>query len=51
MLSVYYCQHCIGFVLSLGRDGFEAFDAEQQTLGLFPTRNEAATALLGCHHE
>jgi hypothetical protein len=47
MSSVYYGQRCIGFVLNRGRDGFEAFNAEQQSLGLFPTRNEAATAVSG----
>jgi hypothetical protein len=42
MLSVYDGRECIGFILSRGKLGFEAFDSNQQTLGTFPNEKEAA---------
>jgi hypothetical protein len=41
MLSVYDGRTCIGFVLARGRRGFESFDAAENSLGMFPTRDEA----------
>jgi len=38
-------QRCIGFILSRGKLGFELFDAEQRSLGTYPTQSEAANAL------
>jgi hypothetical protein len=46
MSSVYAGQRCIGFILSRGRDGYEAFSAEQKSLGLFQTKNDAADAVV-----
>jgi len=43
---VYDGRECLGFVLSRGRAGFEAFDREERSLGLFPTAKQAAGALL-----
>jgi hypothetical protein len=37
---------CIGFVLERRPTGFEAFTANEQSLGLFPTARQAANALL-----
>jgi hypothetical protein len=45
LLSVCDGQLCIGFVLNRGRYGFEAFDGDQQSLGIFPTQREAADAV------
>jgi hypothetical protein len=45
MLSVYSGRVCCGFLLNRGKTGFEAFDADQRSLGLFPTQREAAAAL------
>jgi hypothetical protein len=46
MVSIYDGQRCLGFVFQRGRTGFEAFDAEQRSLGMFPTQREAATAIM-----
>jgi hypothetical protein len=45
MLSVYDGQRCIGFLLSRGKLGFEAFAADQHSLGTYPTQREAADAI------
>jgi hypothetical protein len=34
---VYDGRACLGFVISRGRAGFEAFDREERSLGLYPT--------------
>jgi hypothetical protein len=36
---------CLGFVLSRGRAGFEAFDCEERSLGLYPAAPAAANAV------
>jgi len=36
----------LGVVFARGRSGFEAFDANERTLGLFSTAKRAAGALL-----
>lgn len=46
LVTVYSAGHgCIGFVLARGVSGFEAFDAEQKSLGLYPTQKAAAEAI------
>jgi hypothetical protein len=45
MLSVYDGRTCIGWIMSRGKAGFEAFDADQRSLGVFATQREAAAAL------
>ena len=42
---VYNGRECLGFVLSRGRAGFEAFDHEENSLGRFPTAAAAANAV------
>jgi hypothetical protein len=37
---------CLGFVLQRGLTGFEAFTADEQSIGTFPTAKRAAGALL-----
>ena len=44
--SVFSGQNCIGFILDRGEAGFEAFSADEQSLGLFPTQHEAAAAIM-----
>jgi hypothetical protein len=39
-------QVCIGFMINRGTAGFEAFSADEKSLGLFPTRREAAAAIM-----
>jgi hypothetical protein len=38
-------QTCIGFLLTRGREGIEAFDRNERSLGLFPGPIEAAAAV------
>jgi hypothetical protein len=45
MTSVYAGQRCIGFIFKRGPQGFEAFDAEEHSLGIFSTQREAAHAV------
>ena len=33
---------CVGFVLRRGRTGYEAFDADEKSLGLFASESDAA---------
>jgi hypothetical protein len=39
-------RHCLGHVLARGKLGFEAFDADDKSIGIYPTQGEAADALL-----
>jgi hypothetical protein len=45
LLSVYDGRHCVGFVLPRGKVGFEAFDHNEQSCGLFATQELAIAAL------
>jgi hypothetical protein len=45
LLSVYDGRTCLGFVLNRGRSGFEAFDRNGRSFGLFPTTAAAANAI------
>jgi hypothetical protein len=45
LLSVYAGQRCIGHVLHRGKTGFEAFDAADNSIGMFATVQQAADAL------
>lgn len=44
LVSVYDGRECIGFVITR-RHGFEAFDADERSLGKFPTMQDAANAV------
>jgi hypothetical protein len=44
IVSVYDGRRCVGFVFKRG-DSFEAFDAHERTLGLFPSQREAAAVI------
>jgi hypothetical protein len=44
-MSVLAGQSCIGHVVSRGRDGFEAFDADDISLGNFDNLPAAAAAI------
>jgi hypothetical protein len=41
MLAVTDGQTCVGFVLGRGKLGFEAFDVDHKSLGLFASQHEA----------
>jgi hypothetical protein len=45
MLSVYDGRTCIGFLLSRGKLGVEAFDRHDRSLGIFPNMKAAAGAV------
>jgi len=45
MSYIYDGRACLGFVLSRGRAGFEAFDHEERSLGLYPVAPAAANAV------
>lgn len=44
-LSVYDGREIRGFILARSKLGFEAFDCKEESLGLFRTLHEAATAI------
>jgi hypothetical protein len=44
-LAVYDGRECIGHLLLLGKAGFEAYDAADRPIGVFPSQSAAADAL------
>jgi hypothetical protein len=46
LACVYSGQVCLGFVINRAAAGFEAFNADEKSLGLFPTQREAAAAIM-----
>jgi len=46
LLSAYEGRRCIGFVCSRGKLGFEAFDTEARSLGVYATQRKAAAAIM-----
>jgi len=46
MFSVYDGQTCLGFILCRGGKGFEAFSADERSLGHFETAKEAESAVM-----
>jgi hypothetical protein len=47
LVSVYDGTTCLGHVLGRGKTGFEAFTADDKSVGVFKTQREAAAALTG----
>ena len=45
MLSVYAGQRCLGHIIAFGKPGFEAFDVDNKSLGIFPSEHDAANAV------
>ena len=45
MVSVYDGRQYLGFILARGRSGYEVFDRDERSLGIYPTQREAAAAL------
>jgi hypothetical protein len=43
--AVYSGQDCLGFLLSRGKQGVEAFTAAEDSLGFFPDQKSAANAV------
>jgi hypothetical protein len=46
LVSVYSGRVCIGFVLNRGSSAWEAFTAEQKSLGVFATQQDAIAAVM-----
>ena len=46
IVTVYSGKICLGLVLNRGEAGFEAFSADEKSLGLFPTQRGAAAAIM-----
>jgi hypothetical protein len=45
MAYVYDGRQCLGHIIARGKSGFEAFDADDKSLGLFPSQRAAADAI------
>jgi hypothetical protein len=45
MVTVYDGRELAGFIIARGVAGHEAFTPDERTIGVFPTRAEAAAAL------
>jgi len=48
--AVFDGQQCLGHVIVRGRDGFEAYDRDDQSIGMFPNM-KAADAVSLAHKE
>jgi hypothetical protein len=46
MAYAYDGRQCLGHVIGKGKSGFEAFAADDASLGLFPSQREADNAVL-----
>jgi hypothetical protein len=45
MISIYSGREYLGHVLARGKSGFQAFDVDDKSLGVFKTRAEAIAAV------
>jgi hypothetical protein len=45
LISVYSGAACLGFILARGKLGFEAFTADERSLGIYPNQHSAADAI------
>jgi hypothetical protein len=46
LVSIYDGQRCLGFILARGKTGFEAFAADERSLGLFQSQKEAVATIM-----
>lgn len=46
LISVLINDRCIGYLIRRGRDGFEAFDSDDRSLGMFADEREAIAAVM-----
>jgi len=47
VVAVYDGRTCLGHIRGRGKAGFEAFDGDDRSLGVFPSQREAAAAIMG----
>ena len=45
LTPIFAHQRCVGFLVSAGPRGVEAYDANEKSLGIFPNAIEAAVAI------
>jgi hypothetical protein len=45
LVSVCEGRECVSFILARGKAGFEAFDCDERSLGVYPTQGEAVNAI------
>jgi hypothetical protein len=45
LVAVYDGRHCVGHVLARGKLGFESFNRDDRSVGVFATQREAIAAL------
>jgi len=45
MLSVYSGRTVLGFIINRGRAGFDAYTADEKSIGTYPTQKAAADAI------
>jgi hypothetical protein len=43
---VYDGRQCLGHIIARGKAGFEAFDSDDKSLGLFASQKEAAATIM-----
>jgi hypothetical protein len=43
---VYDGRRCLGHIIARGKTGFEAFDSDDKSLGLFASQREAAQTIM-----
>jgi hypothetical protein len=46
LTSVLINNRCVGYLISRGRDGLEAFDADDRSLGKFEQERDAVAAVM-----
>jgi hypothetical protein len=51
MLAVHAGQMCVGHIYQRSKAGFEAFNTDDRSIGLFGSQREAADALSGSRHD
>ena len=47
LMPVFDGQTCVGHLLNRGKQGWECFNTEDRSLGLFPTHQAAITRIAG----
>jgi len=45
VVSVYDGRECVGFVFARGKTGYEAFNRDERSVGVFKTQREAVGAI------
>jgi hypothetical protein len=46
MQAIHFGEQCLGFIYSRGRFGYEGFDRDTKSIGIFPDQKSAAEAVI-----